>query len=153
MLKYLLLTIAIIGLDRFSKGWMLGHLNPYDPLIISPFLNFTLSFNTGAAFSFLHSASGWQNILFSVLAIGVSLLIVLWLTTLAPRERWKGIALSLILGGALGNAWDRFVYGYVIDFINFHYNDWHFAVFNIADSAICIGACMLILQWVRQPGR
>lgn len=150
MLKYLLLAIAIIGLDRFSKGWVIGHLKPYEPLVVSPFLDLNLSFNTGAAFSFLHSASGWQNILFSGLAMGVSLLIVLWLATLSPRERWKGVALSLVLGGALGNAWDRFVYGYVIDFISVHYNDWHFAIFNVADSAICIGAFMLILSWTRQ---
>lgn len=150
MLKYILLALLVIALDRYSKGWVVGHLNPYDPLFITQQLNLTLSFNTGAAFSFLNSASGWQNFLFSGLAIVVSVMIVLWLSTLAPRERWKGVALALILGGALGNAWDRFVYGYVIDFLSFHVNDWHFAIFNVADSAICIGATMLILQWLRQ---
>jgi signal peptidase II len=153
MLKYLLIAIAVIALDRYSKGWMINHLNPYQPLEIFPVLNFTLSFNTGAAFSFLHSASGWQNILFSGLALLVSLLIIFWLATLSPRERWKGVALSLVLGGAVGNAWDRFAFGYVIDFINFHINDWHFAIFNVADSAICIGAFMLIVQWMRQSKR
>ena len=153
MLKYIILTILVIGLDRYSKGWVLHHLHPYESMPITSFFNFSLSFNTGSAFGFLHTASGWQNVAFSCLALVVSLLIVYWMTTLTSRERWTGFALSFVLGGALGNAWDRFAYGYVVDFLDFHWNDWHFATFNVADSAICVGAFMLILHWARKPNR
>lgn len=153
MLRNLIIAIVVIGLDRFSKGWMVAHLMPYESVPICSFFNLTLSFNTGAAFSFLNAASGWQNMMFTSLAGVVSLAIIYWLATLSPREHWTAFALSLVLGGALGNAWDRVVYGYVIDFLDFHWHDWHFAIFNIADSAICIGAFILILQWASKPGR
>jgi signal peptidase II len=120
-----------------------------------PFFNLTLAFNTGAAYSFLHNASGWQNSLLTSLAVIVSACIVYWLSQLSARAYWAVIALTLVLGGALGNAWDRLLYGHVVDFLDFHLGGWHFAIFNIADSAICVGAFMLIVEWLfirYQPG-
>ena len=93
------------------------------------------------------TASGWQNGLLGGLAVIVSVLILFWLVQLPLRAYWTCIALTLVLGGALGNAWDRLLYSHVIDFFDFHLGDWHFAIFNVADSAICVGAFMLILQW------
>lgn len=148
--RWLWLPILIIALDRYTKYWALTHLNYHEPLTILPFFNLTLAYNTGAAFSFLHNASGWQHILLGGLAIIVSIAILYWLITLPKQAYGTRIALGLILGGALGNAWDRLLYGYVIDFLDFHLNDWHFATFNVADSAICVGAFLLMLIWVKQ---
>ena len=111
-------------------------------------LNFTLAHNTGAAFSFLHRASGWQNWFLGGIASLVSIIILVWLLKLSKQERWLKCALCLILGGALANAWDRILYGYVIDFISFHLHDWYFAIFNVADSAISIGAGMILISWL-----
>lgn len=149
-LNWLWLAVLILIMDRFTKYWMLYNLIPFHPVTVLPFFNFTLAYNTGAAFSFLHSASGWQNLLLGAIASIVSILIIYWLIHLSSRERWTCSALCLILGGALGNVWDRILYGYVIDFFDFHLSGWHFAIFNVADSAICIGAFMLMLQWMRQ---
>lgn len=147
-LIWLWVSVLVLIVDRCSKLWMLNHLTYQEPLKVLPFFNFTLAFNTGAAFSFLHSASGWQNFFFTSLAILVSVIMLCWLWTLSRRDRWMSIALSLILGGALGNVWDRMLYRYVIDFLDFHMGDWHFAIFNLADSAICIGAFMLFFSWI-----
>ncbi|MBV9576435.1 MAG: lipoprotein signal peptidase [Gammaproteobacteria bacterium] len=147
-LAWIWVTAIVLIMDRCSKLWVLNHLTYQLPLKVLPFLNFTLTFNSGVAFSFFHSASGWQNFVFGGLAILVSFIIIYWLSALAKRDWWISIALSLILGGALGNAWDRILYRYVIDFLDFHLNDWHFAIFNLADSAICIGAFMLFCYWI-----
>lgn len=146
-LFWLWITIVVIAIDRYSKIWVENNLTSQEPLKIFSFFDLTLAYNTGAAFSFLHSASGWQNAMFITLAVGISVFILAWLYKLPANARWVSIALSFVLGGALGNAWDRFSYGYVIDFLHFHLNDWHFAIFNIADSAIFIGAVMMILHW------
>lgn len=149
-LVWLVLSVMIIVIDRNSKIWMMDHLQFGEPVALLPFLNLTLAYNTGAAFSFLHTASGWQHYLLGGLALGVAIFIAVWLMRLPRQQYWQNIALSLILAGALGNAWDRVSYGHVIDFINFHVGSWHFAIFNVADSAICIGAFMLIVMWLRQ---
>jgi len=146
-LAWLWIAILVIVIDRYSKIWVIDHLTFQEPLRILPFLNLTLALNTGAAFSFLHTASGWQNWLLGGLAIIISVLMVFWLAKLSARACWMSIALSLVLGGALGNAWDRILYGYVIDFLSFHLGNWYFAIFNLADSAICVGAVMICLQW------
>jgi signal peptidase II len=138
----------VILLDQLTKNWAVASLIPYEPLRIFPFISLTLAHNTGAAFSFLHAASGWQNILFVCLAVVVCIAIVGWMATISARDWWMGIALSLIAGGAVGNVCDRLLYGYVIDFFDFHISHWHFAIFNVADSAICIGAAMLLLRWL-----
>lgn len=147
------LGIFVLLLDHFSKTWMMTHLTLRDSIRILPVFDLTLAYNTGAAFSFLHNASGWQNILLGGLALVVSVSIVAWLRTQPVRAYWMCIAMSLILGGALGNAWDRVQYGFVVDFMAFHLRGWHFAIFNIADSAICIGAFMLLCRWAKLSGK
>ena len=150
-LMWLWIAMLIIAIDRYAKYWVTEHLIFSEPLQILPIFNLTLAYNKGAAFSFLHGASGWQNLFLCSLAIVVSIVIVYWLSKLSARERWVSIALNFILGGALGNAWDRMLYGYVIDFLDFHLGSWHFAIFNTADSAICVGAFMLLIYWARNP--
>lgn len=146
-LAWIWLAVIIIFIDRYSKIWVVQHLNYFEPLKVLPVFNLTLAYNTGAAFSFLHDAQGWQNLFLGGLAGMVSILILIWLAKLSSASRWLNIALCFILGGALGNAWDRMLHGYVIDFLSFHLGEWHFAIFNIADSAICIGAAMLLWHW------
>ena len=149
-LVWLGLSIAIILIDRNSKIWVMDHVPFGEPIALLPFLNLTLAYNTGAAFSFLDKASGWQHFLLGGLAIAVTIFILGWLSKLSRNQYWENISLSLILAGALGNAWDRILYGRVIDFVNLHLGDWHFAIFNVADSAIFIGACMMIFMWIVQ---
>jgi signal peptidase II len=150
-LIWLPLAMFLIAVDHYTKSWMLDHLVLHEPLEILPVFNLMLAYNTGAAFSFLHTASGWQNLFFSSLAVIVSIGIVCWLYQLSRKAVWTNIALCLIISGALGNAWDRMTYGYVIDFLSFHVGDWYFAIFNTADSAICVGAFMLMVYWMRRP--
>lgn len=148
-LAWLWITIVIVTIDRTTKLFVLHHLTAFKPHRILPIFNLTLVYNTGAAFSFLHAASGWQNLFFSSLALAVSMIIIYWLYKLPASAGWTSSALCLILGGAFGNMWDRILYGHVIDFSDFHLGEWHFAIFNVADSAICVGAFMLLLSWVR----
>lgn len=149
-LVWLWITIVIIMIDRFSKIWISDHLALYDSVEILPVFNLTLAFNKGAAFNFLNSASGWQNIFLGGLAFIVSACIIYWLYKTPARSRWMCIAMCLVLAGALGNAWDRILYAHVIDFFDFHLGTWHFAIFNVADSAICVGAFMLFIGWWRE---
>jgi signal peptidase II len=111
--------------------------------------NFTLMYNEGAAFSFLSDASGWQRWFFTAVAIVVSIAIVFWLKGLAAEQRLTAIALTLILGGALGNVWDRIVLGHVVDFIDVYYANYHWPAFNIADSAIFLGAVLLVFESIQ----
>ena len=147
-LIWLWIAFLVLAIDRLSKIWVIQHLAFFEPVKILPIFNLTLAYNTGAAFSFLHSANGWQNVLFGSLAFIVSTVIFITLYKTPARERWYNIALCLVMSGALGNAWDRLTYGFVVDFLSFHFGDWHFAIFNIADSAICVGAFMLFWRWV-----
>jgi signal peptidase II len=142
-LRWLWVTLIVLILDRVTKYLALKNLPPYAEVPVFPHFNFTLAYNKGAAFSFLNSASGWQTWLFGTIAILVSVGVLIWLFRLSSRDRWLSIALALVIGGALGNLTDRLLYGYVIDFLDFYAANWHFPFFNIADSAICIGAFML----------
>lgn len=145
------LAVAIILLDGLTK-WAVSHALTYStPLPVLPSLNFTLLHNPGAAFSFLAGAGGWQRWLFSILAIGVSGYLVMLLRDPAPVARTYRAGLSLILGGAVGNLIDRVRFGYVVDFIQVFYRDWYFPAFNIADSAITIGAGLVILGSLLGP--
>ncbi|QEP44540.1 lipoprotein signal peptidase [Ectothiorhodospiraceae bacterium BW-2] len=151
MLKYLLLTLLVLILDQWTKQLATAHLLYATPVEVIPsLLNWTLLHNTGAAFSFLSDAGGWQRWLFATLAIAISAIMLLWLSRLKSHQHWLAIALALILGGAIGNLWDRLALGYVVDFIDIYYQQWHWPAFNIADSAISLGAVMLIIDTFRQ---
>ena len=142
-LRWLWVTVITVLLDRLTKYLAQKYLLAFYALPIVPGFNLTLSFNKGAAFSFLNSASGWQVWFFGGIATVVSAGIIIWLSRLSSRDRLVGIALSLIIGGALGNLWDRISYGHVIDFIQLYIADYYWPTFNIADSAICLGAAFL----------
>lgn len=143
---WLALSGLVLVADQLSKYWALATLVPHHPYPVCPLFNLTLAYNPGAAFSFLRDADGWQRWFFSVIAIGMSLLLMTWLYTLPPRRKCLAVALALIIGGALGNLWDRVAYGYVIDFIDIYWQQWHWPTFNIADTAVCVGAALLLLD-------
>ncbi len=146
MLKWLWLSAAVVALDQITK-YLASTLLTYGvPTYVAPSFNLTLLHNTGAAFSFLSDASGWQRWFFVGLAAGVSVLLVFWLTRLQRRQVWLAAALALILGGAIGNLIDRVYLGYVIDFIQVYYRDWYWPAFNVADSAISVGAAILVVD-------
>lgn len=138
--------MIIVVVDQLVKYLASGYLDYYDPVNVFPGLNMTLVHNTGAAFSFLRDAGGWQRWFFICLSCGVSIALIIWLYRLPSRHRWLGCALALVLGGAVGNMWDRITLGYVIDFIDVYYQHWHWPAFNVADSAISVGAVMLIID-------
>ncbi|MFZ2525350.1 MAG: signal peptidase II [Candidatus Ferrigenium altingense] len=143
--KWLSLSALIIVLDQASKLWITGHFAYGESLYVISIFNLVLAHNTGAAFSFLSDAGGMQRWLFSIIAIVVSVWIV-WLLRRHSAQTLFALALSLILGGALGNLIDRIAYGYVVDFLHFHWNEHYFPAFNIADSAITCGAFLMILD-------
>lgn len=142
---WIFLSLAIIVCDQLAKLIVLKNFTEQTIVHALPFLNFILRFNSGASFSFLGDASGWQVYLLSSISIIVSIALVIWLSRLSRSEWWIATPISLVLGGALGNLIDRLRYGFVIDFIDFHIGNWHFATFNIADSAVCVGATWLVL--------
>lgn len=146
MRKWLLLALGVIVLDQASKQAVLAKFVYGEQLAIIPgFFNLTLAFNTGAAFSFLADAGGWQRHFFTILAIVISAGIV-WLLRKHADEPRFCLQLSLVLGGALGNAIDRLLYGHVVDFIQVYYQQWYYPAFNIADSAICIGVVLMLID-------
>ncbi len=148
---WLWLAAAIILLDQASKWVVLGTLRPGDSIYVAPFWNWVLTFNTGAAFSFLSDAGGWQRWFFTVLAICVSGWIVIMLRRHAGEFRIS-LALTLVLGGAIGNVIDRLYLGKVVDFIQWHVTGYYWPAFNLADSAITLGAILLLWdQFVRKP--
>ena len=140
------LVLLVLALDQATKLWAASALDYGVPVPLLPFFNLTLVHNTGAAFSFLADAGGWQRLFFIVLSSVVSLVLVVWIWRLPSTMRLLGIALALVLGGALGNLVDRIAYGYVVDFIDLYYRSYHFHTFNIADSAITIGICLMALD-------
>lgn len=151
---WLLIAIAIAGLDQLTKQVADNLLTYGEPLAVIPGFNFTLLYNKGAAFSFLNSAGGWQRWFFTSVAVVVSVVIVFWLKAAGDEQRWTPAALVLILGGAIGNVIDRVLFGHVIDFIQVYYQQWYWPAFNIADSAICVGAAVLLLSgWFIKPDK
>jgi len=147
-LPWLWLSALVIVLDQASKFYFEDTLRLYQQIVVIPgYFSWTLAYNAGAAFSFLADSSGWQRWLFALIAVGVSGVLVVWLKRLKADETWLAIALALVLGGALGNLYDRVAYGHVVDFILVHWqNRWYFPAFNLADSAITVGAIMLALD-------
>ncbi|MCQ8119769.1 signal peptidase II [Methylomonas rosea] len=146
MLKWLWISAVTLVLDQASKLAVDGSMQLFESIPLLPYFNLTYVHNTGAAFSFLAQAGGWQRWLFAGLAVVMSSIIAVWLHRLQKHETLMAVALSLVLGGAIGNLIDRVAYGYVIDFLDVYYQDWHWPAFNIADSAICIGVGLMLLE-------
>lgn len=147
-LIWLVLSVLVIVLDQLTKWVAVSELQLYQQVpIIDDLFSFTLAYNTGAAFSFLADASGWQRWLFALIAVVVSVVLCVWLARLDRSKKLEAIALALILGGAIGNLYDRVIHGKVTDFILVHWQQsWFFPAFNIADSAITVGAALLLFD-------
>lgn len=145
-LRWVWLSVLVVALDQLTKQLANSLLSYEQPLHVLPSLNLTLVYNTGAAFSFLSNASGWQRWFFIALGLLAVVVMVVWLSRLSVRDRLGGVAVSLILGGALGNVIDRIWHGRVIDFIDVYYGQWHWPAFNVADSAITVGVVLLIID-------
>ena len=143
---WLLISAVIVVLDLWTKGLATDSLTLYRPVELTSWLNMTLAHNYGAAFSFLSDAGGWQRWLFTGLALVVTLVLIIWLFRLHAREKLTAAALSLVIGGAIGNLVDRITHGYVVDFIDVYYRQWHWPAFNLADSAITCGVILLLLD-------
>lgn len=153
-LPWLALSVLIFLLDQWSKLYFENSLQLYQQVVVIPdYFSWTLAYNTGAAFSFLADAGGWQRWFFALIALVVSAVLVVWLKRLQAHEHGLALGLALVLGGALGNLFDRVVYGHVIDFILVHWQQrWYFPAFNLADSAITLGAILLALDMFKaQP--
>lgn len=148
--RWLGLSALIIILDQISKQWISSHFVYGESRALTDFFNLVLAHNTGAAFSMLNDAGGWQRWLFSAIAVIASVWIV-WLLRRHRQQKLFCLALALILGGALGNLIDRISFGYVVDFLDFHWGAHHFPAFNIADSAISCGAALLLLESFMHP--
>jgi signal peptidase II len=145
MLPWLGLALLILMADQFTKVLILGYYQLGDATYVTRFFNVVRVHNSGAAFSFLANAGGWQRWLFTGIGIAAALFI-LWMLKSHAGQKLFSFALACILGGAIGNVIDRSLYGYVVDFLDFHHAGWHFPAFNIADSAITIGAVCLVLD-------
>ena len=141
---WLVLSLAIVVADQVSKLAMITLFRPGEERVVTSFFSLVLAFNSGAAFSFLRDVEGWPRYLFSAVAIAAGGLIV-WLLR-RGGDRWYCAGLALILGGAVGNLWDRLTLGHVVDFLLFHWDRWYYPAFNVADSAITVGAALLILD-------
>jgi len=149
--RWLPLTAVIIVADHLVKTWIVYHLSPFERIRVLPVLDIILTYNTGAAFSFLSDAAGWQRWLFVLLALAVSAALIAWMRRLKARaQALLACGLALIVGGALGNMIDRLALGRVVDFIHVHWGGAYFPAFNIADSAITIGAGVLLLDAWRE---
>jgi signal peptidase II len=146
MLKWLWLSLLAVILDQASKLVVDNSMQLYESIPLMPYFNLTYVHNTGAAFSFLSEAGGWQRWFFAALALIISVVLSVWLARLQKHETLLACALSLVLGGAIGNLIDRLAYGYVIDFLDIYYNNWHWPAFNIADSAITAGVGLMLAE-------
>ena len=140
------LAVVVVLLDQYTKGLASSGLDYGHPVRLLSWFNLTLQHNTGAAFSFLNDAGGWQRFFFTGVATIISVGLVVWLYRMMRGQRLLALSLGLILGGALGNLWDRIELGYVVDFISVHYRGHYFPAFNIADSAISVGAALMLLD-------
>ena len=143
LVRYGLVTLVVV-LDQITKVAIDGSLALYERIPVTSFFNITKAYNTGAAFSFLSEAGGWQRWFFTVVSSVVSIVLFVWLRRMPRTDRWLGIGIALILGGALGNLIDRVIYGHVVDFVQVYWGEWYFPSFNVADAAITCGAAILI---------
>jgi len=147
--QWLWISLLVVILDQATKLLAEAYLNYQQPVPVIPLFNLTLVYNQGAAFSFLSDAGGWQRWFFIGLSLTISVVLVIWLSRLKAGQRMETVAIALILGGAVGNLIDRSLYGHVIDFIDVFYKQHHWPAFNIADSAITLGAVLIILHTIR----
>jgi signal peptidase II len=152
LLPWLALALIILIADQFTKTLILGYYRLGDSTVVTSFFNIVRAHNTGAAFSFLAGASGWQRWLFTGIGMAATVLI-LWMLKSHAGQKMFSFALACILGGAVGNVVDRLLHGYVVDFLDFHWAGWHFPAFNVADAGISIGAACLILDEILRVRR
>lgn len=145
-LRWLWLTILFLVIDQVSKQWVVASFDLYESVELLPIFNFTYVHNLGAAFSFLADQSGWQRWFFTTISTVASIVFIIWLTRIPKAQILLSIAVALMLSGSLGNLIDRALFGYVIDFLDFHLADKHFPAFNVADSMIFIGASLMIVD-------
>jgi len=146
--RWLFVSLAVVAIDQATKAMMIAYFVPGEQKPITSFFSLVLAFNSGAAFSMLASAEGWQRWLFAIVA-AVAAVVIAWLIRRGGSVMYL-LGLALIMGGALGNLWDRLMIGRVVDFLLFHYQGWAYPAFNAADSAITVGAALLILDSLRQ---
>jgi signal peptidase II len=136
------ISIKLLVMEKMSYGWA-------NRIEVTPFFNLLYVHNYGAAFSFLSDQGGWQRWMFSMIAVVVVVMLMFWMRKQPATEKWSNSAYAMIIGGAIGNVFDRLVHGFVVDYLDFYWGNYHFAAFNLADSAICVGAAMLILDSFR----
>jgi signal peptidase II len=150
---WLWLSAVVVVLDQATKALVELNLERFDSIELLPFFNLVLTYNKGAAFSFLADAGGWQRIFFVVLTVVVLVVLLRWLWSLKERTGVLPVALSLVIGGAIGNLIDRIATGLVVDFLDFHYAGWHWPAFNVADSAIFVGVALLLYDSLFLAGK
>lgn len=153
MLRLLWISVLVVVLDQISKYSIVLAFDEFEVLTVWPVFNLTLVYNTGAAFSFLADAGGWQRGFLISVSLIVTTVMLVWLSRLSPHERLSGWGLALVIGGAIGNLIDRVVLGKVVDFLQWHWQDWYFPSFNLADSAITLGVILLLLDGFFFAGR
>ncbi|MFA7241592.1 MAG: signal peptidase II [Sulfuricellaceae bacterium] len=146
--RWLAISAVVVALDQIAKQWVVHAFVQGEVLPVMAYFNLTLAYNSGAAFSFLADAGGWQRVFFTAIA-GIASVVIIHLLRKHPQQTLFCVALSLILGGALGNLWDRLAIGQVVDFLDFYVNNHHWPAFNVADSAITAGATLLILDGLK----
>lgn len=151
VLKWYVIAIVFVLLDQATKYLADTYLSYGQPVYVLPFFNITLHYNTGAAFSFLSNAGGWQRWFFVVISSGVSLALIVWIGLIKNQQRLLSFALLMILAGAVGNLIDRVLWGYVVDFVSLHWNGYYFPTFNVADACITLGAGSMLLDMVLHP--
>ena len=144
MWRWLWLSAIVVALDQLTKQWVEEAFVLYESLPVTSFFNLTLVYNTGAAFSFLADAGGWQRWFFLILALVICTYLVYWLLQMKKDQLILPFAIAMIIGGAIGNVVDRMLHGHVIDFLDFYYQQWHWPAFNLADSAITLGVILFI---------
>jgi signal peptidase II len=145
---WLVLSVIVVILDQVSKCYAVEYLHFGESLRVLPFFSLTISYNPGAAFSFLGTAGGWQVYLLTAISIVMSVILLVWLLRFPSGYKIRALGVSLVLGGAVGNLIDRIRLNYVIDFLDFHLKTWHYPIFNLADTAISIGAILLIWSFL-----
>jgi signal peptidase II len=149
-LRWCWISALVVVVDLSTKYYFDTTFQYGETRYVTPFFNWVLVYNPGAAFSFLANASGWQREFFIVVTVVITS-VLLWMLRGNADNRWLSVALTLIIGGAFGNLFDRIVHGHVIDFIQLHAAGYYWPAFNVADSAICVGAAMLVIDAIRQP--